>query len=207
MRIFYTILERYAELNKFDAVIFDMDGTLIAPLLDFTAIRSELGIAPGGGILETIDAMPPKQGRLAYRKLLARELNSARRATLMPGALDTLDATRNAGLKTALLTRNAAKAMRTVLKRCDLQPHFDLTWSREQGPIKPEPDGIIAACKQLGVQPKHTVCVGDFRYDIEAANAAGTVSVLLATDGLPDFAKNADYVIKKLADLLDILEI
>ena len=43
-------------MADFDGVIFDMDGTLVVSPLDFVAIRAELGIAPGNGILEEIQA-------------------------------------------------------------------------------------------------------------------------------------------------------
>ena len=192
-------------MAKFSAVIFDMDGTLIEPLLSFSAIRAELGVAPDEGILESIEAMPAAQAAAARCKLLAHELRAARSAALMPNALETLDKITQAELKTALLTRNAQEAMEIVLGKFSLE--FDLAWSRQWGPIKPQPHGVLAACEQLGVLPARTACVGDFRYDIEAANAAGAVSVLLAVGDPPDFADKADHVIDDLSDLIDILEI
>ena len=192
-------------MRRFDGVIFDMDGTLIEPLLDFAAIRAELGISPGLGILEAIQAMPPQRREKVYAVLVAREVDAALKAPLRPGATETLQAVRNAGLKTALLTRNVREAMETVLSRFALV--FDLAWSREDGPIKPEPDGILRACRRLRIRPERTACVGDFRYDIEAANAAGAVSVLLAPQGKPDFADQADYVITSLDELPPLLGI
>ncbi|HUS48022.1 MAG TPA: HAD-IA family hydrolase [Phycisphaerae bacterium] len=188
------------------ALIFDMDGTLVEPLLDFAAIRAELEIPPGEGIIEAIDAMPPEPRRRADRLLLEHELSAARRAKLMPNAAQVVQAVRDAGLKTALLTRNAAEAMHVVLERFP-GLRFDLAWSREQGPIKPEPDGILRACRTLGAEPGATGCVGDYRYDIIAANAAGAVSILLAPGARPAFAEEADFVIRNLKDLLDLLGI
>ena len=191
--------------RQYDFVIFDMDGTLIEPLLDFSAIRAELGIPPGGGILEAIASMPPARQVEAHRTLVDHELSAARRARLLDGAGPTLAAIARAGLKTALLTRSAQEAMDTVLRRFDLT--FDLTWSREAGVIKPEPDGVLRACRTVGVEPGRTMCVGDFRYDIEAANAAGTTSVLLVHDERPDFAVLADHVIGSLTELPGLLGI
>ncbi len=191
--------------GSFDGVIFDMDGTLIEPLLNFNAIRRDLGIPPDEGILEAIEAMPPRQGQEAADRLLQQELAAARSAALLPGAAQTLTAIQRGGLKTALLTRNAAEAMQLVLKRFELQ--FDLAWSRENGPIKPEPIGVLAACRELGIQPARTVCVGDYHYDLIAANRAGAVSVLLASGAWPDFAEEADIVINALPELLGILGI
>ncbi len=108
-----------------------------------------------------------------------------------------------AGMATALLTRNAKAAMDIILHRFDLK--FDLAWSREDGPIKPNPVSILAACKQLGVSPARTICVGDYLYDLQAANAAGCQSVLLARDTNWQFAGEAHHVIEGLAELLPIL--
>jgi HAD superfamily hydrolase (TIGR01509 family) len=190
--------------RRFDGVIFDMDGTVIEPLLDFDAIRRELDVPAGEGILEHLEQMPEPQRSRAAKALLARELSTARQARLMPFAAETLAAIRSAGLKTALLTRNAGEAMETVLKRFP-QLAFDLTFSRESGPIKPEPDGILRACRELHLLPERTACVGDFRYDMVAANAAGAVSILLAPGERPDFAGLADVVMGDLSELPGVL--
>ena len=190
--------------RRFDAVIFDMDGTLIEPLLDFQAIRTDLGIPPGQGILEALDGLSANDREDGHRRLLGHELAAAREARLMPNAVEALAMVRAAGLKTALLTRNAAEAMRIVLDRFP-QLAFDLAWSREDGPIKPEPDGVLRACVRLGAVPERTACVGDFRYDIVAAKEAGAVAVLLAPGEPPDFASEADCVIADLLDLRSVL--
>ena len=191
------------DMPDYQAVIFDMDGTIIESLLDFKAIRAELGIARSDGIIEAIDAMAPAQSRRCGEILFARETAAAANAVATEGAVETVRAVRNAGLKTALLTRNAQQAMELVLERLDFS--FDLTWSRQWGAIKPQPDGVLAACGAMGVKPANTVCVGDYLYDIEAANAAGAVSVLVDPTGSRDFAHLADHAIGRIADLLDIL--
>jgi len=188
-------------------VIFDMDGTLIEQMLDFQAIRRRLGTAPGQDIIKFIEAMDPPRRREAEAWLEQTELRAAEEARLTPGAIETLAVLRAAGVRTALLTRNTRESMEKVIERFDLE--FDLAWSREFGPIKPEPDGVLRACEELGVRPEQTACVGDFRYDIVAANAAGALSILMSPgDGdRPDFADLADHVITELAELLRLLGI
>jgi len=192
-------------MRKFDAVIFDMDGTLIEQALDFQAIRTELGIPPSEGILEAIAQMPPDLAARTAQMLLERELRAARSAALLPGAKETLRKIRGSGMKTGLLTRNARASMELVMEKFDLQ--FDLAWSREDAPIKPDPDGILKACRRLDVRPERTCCVGDFYYDVVAANEAGTTSVLLLTQGDREFAHLADHVITRLEQLVPILDL
>ena len=190
-------------MRKFDAVIFDMDGTLIEQALDFQAIRAELGIPQSEGILEAIAQMPPDLAGRVSQMLLERELEAARNALLLPGARQILRRIEDSEMKTALLTRNAQESMETVIDRFQLR--FDLAWSREDAPIKPAPDGILRACSELLVHPERTCCVGDFYYDVVAANAAGTTSVLLLTHGDREFADLADHVITELTQLAEIL--
>jgi beta-phosphoglucomutase-like phosphatase (HAD superfamily) len=72
--------------DTFQAVIFDMDGTLIEQMLDFDAIRAELGVSPRDGIPEAIPRMPPEAARRAGAKLPARETSAAEQAALLPDA-------------------------------------------------------------------------------------------------------------------------
>ena len=192
-------------MTNYQAVIFDMDGTLIQQAIDFLSLRAELGVPDGAGILEHLATLSPADRAAGLAKLLERETAAARQATLMPGADTVLAAIRQAGLKTALLTRNGPEGAGIVLERFDLP--FDLVWTRDQGPIKPEPDGVLRACATLGVEPTRAVSVGDFHYDVQAANAAGAVSVLLTVDARPAWADEADHVIDALPQLLEILEL
>ena len=196
-----------AGIQSFDGVIFDMDGTLITPLLDFAAIRADIGIVSESGILEAIAAMPPDAQAAANEKLLGHELSAARNAELIPGAVEIVTACRAAGLKTALLTRNTRHAARIVMERFPAF-EFDLIRCREDGIIKPQPDGVQHCCEFLKIAPAGTACIGDFHYDIIAANAAGAVSILLTTcPDWRDFAREADYVIDRLDELKGILQL
>ncbi|MDP6635123.1 MAG: HAD family phosphatase [Phycisphaerae bacterium] len=192
-------------VSPFELVVFDMDGTLIEQMLDFQAIRRHLAIPPDEGILEAIRTMPAARRREAEVWLVQTERRIAEQARLMPGAIETLAAIRNAKIKIALLTRNTRASMQTVIGKFDLE--FDLAWSREDGPIKPEPDSILKACDTLNTAPEQTACVGDFHYDLVAANAAQAVSILIAPDQRPEFADIADHVITKLSELPALLGI
>jgi len=193
-------------VKRFDAVIFDMDGTLIEPLIDFAEVREVLGIRREEGILEAIRRMPRDRRSEAMSYLSDIEYAAASRADLLDGAAELCQALRSAGMKTAILTRSDQRALETVLKRFP-QLQFDLAWSRQAGPIKPEPDGILRACERLGVRPPRTACVGDFYYDVIAANAAGATSVLLVRGTRPPWTEEADFVIETLYELFGILEV
>ena len=51
----------YEALVEIKGVIFDMDGTLTIPVLDFKGIRNSLGLAPGSDILTTVQKYSPEE--------------------------------------------------------------------------------------------------------------------------------------------------
>ncbi len=192
-------------MPPYKAVIFDMDGTLIEPMLDFDAVRADLSIPPGQDILDAISRMEPTRSQRVADRLIAVETAAAHKATLHEDAPEMLCRLRRAGLKTGLLTRNSRPAVDIVFERTGL-PAFELIRSREDGMTKPDPAGIIEACAVLGTEPRETLCVGDYIYDIIAANAAGAVSVLMATSARwREFKKESDFVIHQLSELEHIV--
>lgn len=54
-------------------------------------------------------------------------------------------------------------------------------------PPKPQPDGLWAACRALGVEPHEAVMIGDSSWDAEAAQRAGVafIGVPSSAGGLP----------------------
>ncbi len=73
--------------QRFAAVLFDLDGTLADTRLDFTAIRAEVGVPEGIGVLEYLDrledAARAEQGR---QRLHEFEMRGADAAEWIDGA-------------------------------------------------------------------------------------------------------------------------
>src|ERR1700692_233112 len=66
------------------AILFDMDGTLTEPMLDFPRIKAEMGIGDRP-ILESLDRLAPDRRIEAEAILLRHEEHAARNSTLNPG--------------------------------------------------------------------------------------------------------------------------
>jgi HAD superfamily hydrolase (TIGR01509 family) len=185
------------------AVIFDLDGTLTRPYLDFDAIRAEIGIA-SGPILEALDRMSEKDRREAEAIVERHEWEAARNSELFDGAHEMLWECRRRGHPTAILTRNARTIVDFVLRKHDLR--VDAIRTREDGAIKPSPEPVLSICRQLGANPKESWMVGDFLFDILSGKSAGARTVLMiGDDELPEYAPQADFVICRLAELPGIL--
>ena len=191
---------------KYRLAIFDMDGTRTEELLDFPAIRRDIGISGPGGIIEHIAQLNPEGRKRAMEILDRHECAAAETCGLNEGALHVVATLREKGIKTALLTRNSAQSVRRVFARHGLA--LDHISSRENAPHKPHPDSILNITRKFAIDPRQTLMIGDYLYDLQAAQAAGADSVLLLdpNDPTPDWAHLATYRIHHLRDLLKIVE-
>ena len=188
------------------AVIFDLDGTLTQPFLNFDVIRDEMGLAPDGGpILEAMETMTPVQLEHANAVLRVHEERAVEQSKLHHGAKETIDALRRQGLHVGVLTRNKREnALRVAIKH---GLAFDGVLGREDGPAKPDAHGILSLCKQFYVKPGQTLMVGDYVHDLQCAQAAGAIGVLMKSHpNAESFEHYADFTIANLSSILQIVE-
>lgn len=184
-------------------IIFDMDGTLTEPHIDFQALRRELGVMVGD-IVDHLKSVDDAERRRLESILHRIEEDAAVNATLQPGAAELLDVLRARGIKLGLLTRNTRKSVKTVLTKFSLR--FDATLTREDGPHKPSPEPVLELAQRWGLQPTEMLVVGDYVYDLRCAHNAGARGVLLVNDKVPEWAHEADYIIHRLDELPGVLE-
>ncbi|HEX8341535.1 MAG TPA: HAD family hydrolase, partial [Tepidisphaeraceae bacterium] len=180
--------------------LFDMDGTLTLDAVDFADIRRQLGLTPTDSILDALTHMPPAERAEAEALVHAREAAAAAESALADGCADLLAWLDARGIGRALITRNRRSNVRTVFDRHGL--HFDIAITREDGKFKPDPAPLLLACERLGVAPAQAWMVGDWKYDIEAGNAAGMPTVWLDL-GRPTRAFDAvpTYTVPSLCEL------
>jgi HAD superfamily hydrolase (TIGR01509 family) len=189
------------------AVIFDMDGTITRPFFDFDQIREEIGLERNAGpILEEMEKMTPDR-RLEAEKILHRhEQEAIEQSQLNDGARETLKALHKAKIPIGVLTRNQKDNVYAIANKHHL--HFDAVVGREDGPIKPDAFGVLHLCKKFGVKPQETMLVGDYLFDLLCAKSAGSYAVLLANHkNASEFAHRADFCIKNISELLEIIQI
>lgn len=190
-------------MSSTSAVIFDLDGTLTEPALDFDAIRAEIG-GVTGPILEAMARMTPSERNRAEAILVDHERVAAERATLHDGAVDILPALRERGFCTAILTRNTRATVNRILERFDLA--VDAVRTREDGAIKPSAEPVLSICNELRADPRRSWMVGDYLFDILSGKAAGAKTVLMMGAGPePPFADQADFTIRRLGELRQIV--
>lgn len=158
-------------------ILFDMDGTLTEPMLDFPRIKSEMGIGQRP-ILEALAEMDELRRAKAQAILHRHEEEAARCSVLNSGCRDLLDDLITRGIHTALITRNSRISVETVLQRHALS--ISVLVSREDAAPKPDPAPLRLACQRLGITEAEAWMVGDGQYDVEAGNAAGIRTVWIS---------------------------
>jgi HAD superfamily hydrolase (TIGR01509 family) len=171
--------------------VFDLDGTLTVPVHDFAAIRRSLGIREDQDILEALALMSPGESAGKRAWLLEHERALAHHAEPSPGALELIRALRARDCRLGILTRNARELALVTLGAIGLKDHFDAVFvlGRDEAPAKPHPGGLVRLAAAWGVTPQDLVMVGDYRFDLECARAAGARSVLVnaQTNPWPEF--------------------
>ena len=181
-----------------------MDGTLTEERLQWDDLRESLGVPAGQAILESLLTMAAPDRAKAEAILHHHEHEAASRSTLNPGCMELLHWLDQNGIGRALITRNTRKSVQTVFDKCGL--HFDVAITREDGEFKPDPAPLRHACAQLGVSPADVWMVGDWKYDIEAANNASVHGVWLSFGRERVFEAVPDRVVHDLLELTDVLK-
>ncbi len=185
-------------------LIFDLDGTLTRPILDFAAIREAVGL--GEPLLESMLALPdgPERDR-AFAVLERFEAEAAERSELNAGAREILDVLSRRGIPAGLVTRNSRASARRTLERHALA--FDIVVTRDDAPPKPRPEPLLRICGHFGIPPAEALMVGDFRLDVLAGRRAGTRTALLTNGRAASWLPEAppDHVIAGLGELESLL--
>ncbi len=172
--------------------VFDMDGTLTLAIHDFEAIKRALDIPLEDDILGHLAALPEALAAAKHAWLLEHERELALAAEPAPGAIELVRELHGRGCRLGILTRNAHELALLTLRAIGLDDCFAVAdvIGRDEAPPKPDPGGLLHFASAWQVVPSELVMVGDYRFDLECARAAGARSVLvnLAENPWPELA-------------------
>ncbi|SFC14955.1 phosphoglycolate phosphatase [Marinospirillum celere] len=126
---------------------------------------------------------------------------------LYPQVEETLLALQNLDLPMAVITNKPLRFVPGILEALNIASCFQLLLGGDSLDYKkPHPAPLLAAAKYFGSQPEKSVLVGDSRHDIQAAKAAGFISVGVPygyNQGEPISSSQPDLVINQLSELLN----
>lgn len=209
-----------------DAVLFDLDGTLVDSLPDIALsanrMLTELG-RPSRDIAEIRRFVGKGIPHLVMRCMTEgaqaseQEIDAAiavfrhhyagingQHTVVYPTVTDTLTQMRALGFKLACVTNKAEAFTLPLLEKLDLARHFDAVVSGDTLPVKkPDPAMLEHACTLLG-SPR-ALMIGDSANDALAARAAGLPVLLVSygySEGAPVDTIECDGLLSSASDAL-----
>jgi phosphoglycolate phosphatase len=215
--------------GRFDAVVFDLDGTLIDSLSDLAdsanAALARFGLPPhplasyrifvGEGARVLMERALPEHRRDAATvdelvEAMLEEYSSRREATTVPypGIADLLDALRERGLDLAILSNkpheHTLEIARSLLGAWSFAA---VRGSRPETPRKPDPTAARAIAAELGVDSARCLYLGDTSIDMRTATAAGMypVGVLWGFRGADELRQSG--ALRLIAHPSEVLEL
>ena len=212
---------------RFDAVVFDLDGTLVdtapdlhahlnetlaafgRPELDLAEVRPLIGDGARMLIqrgLEASGGLPPGTNLDAlFAGFLERyTANPQRFGSVFEGVIEVLDMLAAAGVKLGVCTNKPQAPTERLLAALDLANHFPVVIGGDHLAVKkPHADHINTVVERLGAERHRTVMIGDSVTDVRAAEASGVPCILVSFGytQTPAHALGADRVIDHFAEL------
>lgn len=180
---------------RYDAVIFDLDGTLLDTLDDLMEAtnyalgqmgyparsRKEVEAFVGNGVAKLMErAVPAGTSPADTAKALDifkpyYALHSKDKTAPYPGILDTLKSLRSMGCKLAVVSNKFDAAVKALAQ--DYFPGLmDMAAGENEAggvPKKPDPTMVLRTLEFLGVSPDRAVYVGDSDVDLQTARNSG----------------------------------
>ncbi len=213
-----------------EAIVFDFDGTLAEPRLDFSEMRRRLCVlareylpdVSGDSPLPVLEWLKllmervgerDRRGASAFQAraevvILDMEMDAARNGRLFPFTRSVLEGLRMRRIKTAIITRNCTPAVRAVFP--DLDSYCRCLLTRDHvDRVKPDPDHLFRALAMIASPPERAVVVGDHPLDIETGKRAGvrTAGVWSGKSTRDDLARSgADFLAGNCEELIEILK-
>jgi beta-phosphoglucomutase-like phosphatase (HAD superfamily) len=195
--------------ENFEAIIFDMDGTLLdsGRLHEFawTQTLVKFGIPVDRPLMRSLCGVPTHQTfelLLENFNLVAAEsieimtrykdmlVGDKAKDFIKPTALVDVAVQSHGKLPMCIGTGAASEEARTFLRYCEVDHLFDHVVGADQvSNPKPSPDTFLLCAQLMGVKPQACVVFEDSPLGLEAASAAGMTGI----DVLEKFQIENDY--------------
>jgi phosphoglycolate phosphatase len=206
----------------FQAILFDMDGTLVDSYAAIAAsvnhVRAGRGLPPltveevkrfvGRGP-EYLFTHTVPGGELAadFARYRAHHPSVMQEMThLLPGAREVVTALARAGKRLGLCSNKPRLFSQQLLEHLAIARFFTVVLGPEDvARPKPAPDMLLAAIARLNLPKSQILYIGDMTVDIETARAAGVTVWVLPTgsdDRAALTAARPDRLFDRLADII-----
>ncbi|PKH03579.1 phosphatase, partial [Psychromonas sp. MB-3u-54] len=193
------------DLSTIQALIFDLDNTLVSSQLNFKLLRELLNCPEKVDILDFVEQIKSASVMKQAKDLIvSHEMSDALTSSFLPGSKSLLAFMTIHKYPTGIVTRNCREAATTKLSKNAI--NVDILITREDYPAKPNPQALFAIAQLWGIECQNIVYVGDHFYDVQAANSAGMISCLITHNVDLSFKDSAHLVFNELHELEDALK-
>jgi phosphoglycolate phosphatase len=211
------------------AVLFDLDGTLIdsapdlagaanelriahgLPLLPYASFRPMVGSGARGMIAVAFDIGPQHERFAELRDDFLRryEMRMTRETCVFDAMRPVLDSLDRRRLRWGIVTNKAERFTLPLVHALGLQTRAAAVVAGDTTPhAKPHPAPLFEAARRMGLEPGQCMYVGDDVRDVQAGHAAGMTTAVAGWGylgaGEPVAAWGAQYVLREPADLLNL---
>jgi len=217
---------------KFDAILFDLDGTLLYTLADLATSANnaltELGLPThpiedyrhfiGNGMDGLVKRIVPPQyanDKPILKKCLALakheySIHYADSSIPYDGIVELLTELDNLGITKTIFSNKPDKYTQIMVKQILADFSFDIVFGvRDDVPKKPDPSAALRIANELNIPPDRFIYLGDSDTDMQTATTAGMFAAG-ALWGYRDAAELQSHGAKALlsspTDLLKLLK-
>ena len=213
-----------------DAVLFDLDGTLIdsapdlagavndmrraraMPALPTEELRPMVGSGARGMVGQAFGVQPADAEFLSLRdEFLQRyEARMTLETVVFPAMVPVLETLARARLPWGIVTNKADRFSRPLVSAMPaLDDAATLVCGDTTPHAKPHPAPLLEAARRMGIEAARCIYVGDDLRDVQAGKAAGMATIAVRWGYLGGGAAietwGADHVIDSPGDLLKLL--
>jgi mannitol-1-/sugar-/sorbitol-6-phosphatase len=203
-------------VRRVSAVLFDLDGVLVESReatervwvdwalkngIDEAALRSAMHGVRSADVVRTLR---PDLDAVAESEELERcQVEDVDGLRAIPGAAAALRALK--GDRIAVVTSGTRPLALARLAAVGIEPPAVMVFADDVARGKPDPEGYLTAAHRLGTDPAEALVVEDAPAGIEAAKAAGMVTVALPSTHAVEELRRADVVLGSLEELPGVL--
>ncbi|GAA2512063.1 HAD-IA family hydrolase [Winogradskya humida] len=197
--------------RDFDAVLFDLDGTLAdstaSVLRSWRRFAAEIGI-PARAVAENhgqparhllAKLLPPERVEAGLTRITDIEIADAQTLPRTPGALAFYESVPES--RRAIVTSGAARLATARLHGAGIPVPPVMVTADDIRRGKPDPEPYLLAARRLGVDPQRCLAVEDAVAGIRSAKAAGCAVIAITGTSPADELHEADLIVDALDQL------